>query len=126
MESSNPPSTSQQADSDILFGKAYPNGSGVIMAAGLDAAFGLVLVIFICGVIYNWRKGQELLMLQEREQSQNMAVSGNLEGITIIQPDDDPVLSKPKHVLFTTASSAPSELISDGERRGGSKEVLKA
>lgn len=76
------------------------------MAAGIDAAFGLVLVIFICGVIYNWRKGQELI---EREQSQNTA-PGNLEGVTVIRPDS-PVLSEPKHVLF---SSAPPGLINGG------------
>ncbi|KAK0661609.1 hypothetical protein QBC41DRAFT_350660 [Cercophora samala] len=39
--------------------------NGVTIAVGLDAIFGLALVIFLSGVIYQWKRGQRLRAEQE-------------------------------------------------------------
>ncbi|KAK0744725.1 hypothetical protein B0T21DRAFT_380909 [Apiosordaria backusii] len=41
------------------------NTNGVTIAVGLDAIFGLALVVFLSGVIYQWKRGQRLRTEQE-------------------------------------------------------------
>ncbi|KAK4175001.1 hypothetical protein QBC36DRAFT_31401 [Triangularia setosa] len=41
------------------------NTNGVTIAVGLDAIFGLALVIFLSGIIYQWKRGQRLRVEQE-------------------------------------------------------------
>ncbi|KAK3987262.1 hypothetical protein QBC44DRAFT_372251 [Cladorrhinum sp. PSN332] len=87
--------TAPQPESSSLFASEYANGNAFAMAAGIDAAFGLALVVFICGVVYNWRKGQ-----RDYEQSQNAAENNMMTGITIIQTDSPAVISEPKPALL--------------------------
>ncbi|KAK4222171.1 hypothetical protein QBC38DRAFT_490516 [Podospora fimiseda] len=81
-----------------LFASEYANGSAVVMAAGIDAAFGIVLVVFICGVIYNWRRGQ-----RDYEERQNAAENMNMMGITVVQHEQD-MIPEPKPALLTPIS----------------------
>ncbi|KAK4205514.1 hypothetical protein QBC40DRAFT_162467 [Triangularia verruculosa] len=41
------------------------NTDGVTIAVGLDAVFGLALVIFLSGVVYQWKRGKRLRAEQE-------------------------------------------------------------
>ncbi|KAK4168277.1 hypothetical protein QBC43DRAFT_284913 [Cladorrhinum sp. PSN259] len=88
------------SESSSLFGSDFGNESGVMIAAGIDTAFGLALVVFICGVIYNWRKGQ-------KEDEQNQTAPEDMLGETVIQ-HDGLALSEPKPVLLTPISTRSS------------------
>lgn len=53
---------------DSLWSQEYSSsGAGIRMAAGIDALFGFILFVFICGCIYQWRRGRTRRLLAELE-----------------------------------------------------------
>ncbi|KAK4642793.1 hypothetical protein QC761_400710 [Podospora bellae-mahoneyi] len=95
--------------------------NGVTIAVGLDAIFGLALVIFLSGVIYQWKRAQRLRAEQEERD-------GVTDGVEVTPAVSVSTVSKESSQLSSQISDARVKVVEEqrGDEKGGSsKDQMK-